>query len=79
MRGEITLVLAGAPEPEVDASPAELVRLVRVREQAGLSRKEAVVAVAAETGLPGATSTTRWSPRNTRREAAGRAPVGCRS
>jgi len=52
VRGEITLVLAGAPEPEVDASPAELVRLVGVREQAGLTRKEAVVAVAAETGLP---------------------------
>ena len=52
VRGEVTLVLAGAPEPEVDATPAELVRLVGVREQAGLSRKEAVVAVAAETGLP---------------------------
>ena len=37
VRGEVTLVLAGAPEPEVDASPAELVRLVGVREQAGLS------------------------------------------
>ena len=52
VRGEVTLVLAGAPEPEVDVTPAELVRLVGVREQAGLSRKEAVVAVAAETGLP---------------------------
>ena len=52
VRGEVTLVLAGAPEPDVEASPAELVRLVGVREQAGLSRKEAVVAVAAETGLP---------------------------
>ena len=52
VRGEVTLVLAGAPEPEVDVTPGELVRLVGVREQAGLSRKEAVVAVAAETGLP---------------------------
>jgi 16S rRNA (cytidine1402-2'-O)-methyltransferase len=52
VRGEITVVLAGAPEPEVDASPAELARLVTVREQAGLSRKEAVQAVASETGLP---------------------------
>ena len=52
VRGEVTVVLAGAPEPDVEASPAELVRLVGVREQAGLSRKEAVVAVAAETGLP---------------------------
>ena len=52
VRGEVTVVLAGAPEPEVDASPAELARLVGVREQAGLSRKEAVQAVASETGLP---------------------------
>lgn len=52
VRGEVTLVLAGAPEPEVDSTPAELVRLVGVREQAGLTRKEAVLAVAAETGLP---------------------------
>ena len=52
VRGEVTLVLEGAPEPEVDASPAELARLVAVREQAGLTRKEAVQAVASETGLP---------------------------
>ncbi len=51
VRGEITLVLEGAPEPAVDASPAELARLVGVREQAGLTRKEAVQAVASETGL----------------------------
>ena len=52
VRGEVTLVLAGAAAPEVDASPAELARLVGVREQAGLTRKEAVQAVASETGLP---------------------------
>ena len=52
VRGEVTLVLEGAPEPAVDASPAELARLVDVREQAGLTRKEAVQAVASETGLP---------------------------
>jgi 16S rRNA (cytidine1402-2'-O)-methyltransferase len=52
VRGEVTLVLAGAPEPEVDATPAELARLVGVRESAGLTRKEAVQAVASETGLP---------------------------
>ncbi len=52
VRGEVTLVLAGAPEPEVDATPGELARLVGVREQAGLTRKEAVQAVASETGLP---------------------------
>ena len=52
VRGEVTLVLEGAPEPAVDASPVELARLVDVREQAGLTRKEAVQAVASETGLP---------------------------
>ncbi len=52
VRGEVTLVLAGAPVPEVDTTPAELARLVGVREQAGLTRKEAVQAVASETGLP---------------------------
>ncbi len=52
VRGEITLVLAGAPEPAVDATPSELARLVGVRELAGLTRKEAVQAVASETGLP---------------------------
>ena len=52
VRGEVTLVLEGAPELAVDASPVELARLVDVREQAGLTRKEAVQAVASETGLP---------------------------
>ncbi|MCQ9185283.1 16S rRNA (cytidine(1402)-2'-O)-methyltransferase [Streptomyces sp. IBSBF 2953] len=53
VRGEITVVVTGAPErgpEELDA--AELVRRVRVREEAGERRKEAIVAVAAETGLP---------------------------
>ena len=52
VRGEVTVVVEGAPEPEVDLTPAELVRLVGVREQAGLSRKEAVATVASENGLP---------------------------
>ncbi|MCW2623261.1 MAG: Ribosomal small subunit methyltransferase [Frankiales bacterium] len=52
VRGEVTLVLAGAPAPEVDVTPAELVRLVGVREAAGLSRKDAVAGVAVEVGLP---------------------------
>ena len=52
VRGEVTLVLAGAPEQTEELTPAELVRLVGVREQAGLTRKEALAAVAAETGLP---------------------------
>ncbi|MEV2213789.1 16S rRNA (cytidine(1402)-2'-O)-methyltransferase [Streptomyces sp. NPDC050997] len=53
VRGEITVVVEGAAErgpEELDA--AELVRRVRVREEAGERRKEAIVAVAAEVGLP---------------------------
>ncbi|MFJ4369536.1 16S rRNA (cytidine(1402)-2'-O)-methyltransferase [Streptomyces chartreusis] len=53
VRGEITVVVEGAPEKgpeELDAQ--ELVRRVRVREEAGERRKEAIAAVAAEAGLP---------------------------
>jgi 16S rRNA (cytidine1402-2'-O)-methyltransferase len=53
VRGEITVVVEGAPEAgpgELDAD--ELVRRVRVREEAGERRKEAIAAVAAEAGLP---------------------------
>lgn len=53
VRGEITIVVEGAPEPgpqELDAE--ELVRRVRAREEAGERRKEAIAAVAAEAGLP---------------------------
>ncbi|MCX4881340.1 MULTISPECIES: 16S rRNA (cytidine(1402)-2'-O)-methyltransferase [unclassified Streptomyces] len=53
VRGEITVVVEGAPERgpgELDA--AELVRRVRVREEAGERRKEAIAAVAADAGLP---------------------------
>ncbi|MGQ4363446.1 16S rRNA (cytidine(1402)-2'-O)-methyltransferase [Streptomyces sp. SAS_272] len=53
VRGEITVVVTGAPErgpEELDAT--ELVRRVRVREEAGERRKEAIAAVAAEAGLP---------------------------
>jgi len=53
VRGEITVVVEGAPEKgpgELDA--AELVRRVRVREEAGERRKEAIAAVAAQAGLP---------------------------
>ncbi|NBM20667.1 16S rRNA (cytidine(1402)-2'-O)-methyltransferase [Streptomyces sp. GC420] len=53
VRGEITVVVEGAPEAEQGATdPAELVRRVRVREEAGERRKEAIAAVAAEAGLP---------------------------
>ncbi|MFF6803452.1 16S rRNA (cytidine(1402)-2'-O)-methyltransferase [Streptomyces sp. NPDC012616] len=53
VRGEITVVVTGAPQrgpEELDAT--ELVRRVRVREEAGERRKEAIAAVAAEAGLP---------------------------
>ncbi|RZU15220.1 16S rRNA (cytidine(1402)-2'-O)-methyltransferase [Streptomyces sp. BK239] len=52
VRGEITVVVTGAPEPgpeELDAE--ELVRRVRAREEAGERRKEAIAAVAVEAGL----------------------------
>jgi 16S rRNA (cytidine1402-2'-O)-methyltransferase len=53
VRGEITVVVEGAPEksPE-EIGPEELVRRVRVREEAGERRKEAIAAVAAEAGVP---------------------------
>ncbi len=53
VRGEITVVVEGAPDKgaeELDAD--ELVRRVRVREEAGERRKEAIAAVAAAAGLP---------------------------
>ncbi|MFB7443899.1 16S rRNA (cytidine(1402)-2'-O)-methyltransferase [Streptomyces mirabilis] len=53
VRGEITVVVEGAPEKgaeELDAG--ELVRRVRVREEAGERRKEAIAAVAAEAKIP---------------------------
>ncbi|MFJ6073895.1 16S rRNA (cytidine(1402)-2'-O)-methyltransferase [Streptomyces sp. NPDC093065] len=53
VRGEITVVVEGAPDKgaeEIDAG--ELVRRVRVREEAGERRKEAIAAVAAQVGVP---------------------------
>ncbi|WP_189933127.1 16S rRNA (cytidine(1402)-2'-O)-methyltransferase [Streptomyces sulfonofaciens] len=54
VRGEITVVVAGAAGAGEGAAPdaAELVRRVRVREEAGERRKEAIAAVAADAGLP---------------------------
>ncbi|MER5492133.1 16S rRNA (cytidine(1402)-2'-O)-methyltransferase [Streptomyces sp. NPDC002454] len=53
VRGEITVVVEGAPAPgPADLGPEELVRRVRVREEAGERRKEAIAAVAAEAGVP---------------------------
>ncbi|MFG2650904.1 16S rRNA (cytidine(1402)-2'-O)-methyltransferase [Streptomyces sp. NPDC048436] len=53
VRGEITVVVEGAPEKSPgELGPDELVRRVRVREEAGERRKEAIAAVAADAGLP---------------------------
>ncbi|MFI8928650.1 16S rRNA (cytidine(1402)-2'-O)-methyltransferase [Streptomyces sp. NPDC053474] len=53
VRGEITVVVTGAPERGADElDDDELVRRVRVREEAGERRKEAIAAVAADAGLP---------------------------
>ncbi|MEU6079025.1 16S rRNA (cytidine(1402)-2'-O)-methyltransferase [Streptomyces sp. NPDC047108] len=53
VRGEITVVVEGAPAPEPEElDPAELARRVAVREEAGEHRKEAIAAVAAAAGLP---------------------------
>ncbi|MFE1025356.1 16S rRNA (cytidine(1402)-2'-O)-methyltransferase [Streptomyces sp. NPDC058818] len=53
VRGEITVVVEGAPEQGAEEVGAEeLVRRVRVREEAGERRKEAIAAVAAQVGLP---------------------------
>jgi 16S rRNA (cytidine1402-2'-O)-methyltransferase len=49
--GEVTVVVEGAPEQSVELTADELVRQVGVRESAGLTRKEAIAAVAQETGV----------------------------
>jgi 16S rRNA (cytidine1402-2'-O)-methyltransferase len=51
VRGEVTVVVAGSPESSVELTGDELVRQVGVREEAGLTRKDAIAAVAQETGL----------------------------
>ena len=53
VRGEITVVVEGAPEPEPgELAPEELAHRVAVREQAGERRKEAIAAVARSCGVP---------------------------
>jgi len=52
VRGELTLVVGGAPPVALDLPPAELARRVAVRESAGEARKTAIAAVAVESGLP---------------------------
>ncbi|MGY1771736.1 16S rRNA (cytidine(1402)-2'-O)-methyltransferase [Blastococcus sp. SYSU D00813] len=52
VRGEITLVVGGAPEAAVELSAAELAAEVAAEEAAGASRKDAIRAVVVRTGLP---------------------------
>jgi 16S rRNA (cytidine1402-2'-O)-methyltransferase len=52
VRGEITLVVGGAPAGPVPLSPAELADLVAAEEAAGATRKDAIRAVVVRTGLP---------------------------
>jgi 16S rRNA (cytidine1402-2'-O)-methyltransferase len=50
--GEITLVIAGASKRSTSVDPADLAATVAAREGAGETRKEAIAAVAAATGVP---------------------------
>ncbi len=53
VRGEVTLVLGGAPAPEgPDAPDDDAVAEVRARTASGATTRDAVAAVAAERGLP---------------------------
>jgi 16S rRNA (cytidine1402-2'-O)-methyltransferase len=52
VKGEITLVVGGAPDEPVDMSPAELAAAVAAEEAAGATRKDAIRAVVVRTGLP---------------------------
>jgi 16S rRNA (cytidine1402-2'-O)-methyltransferase len=52
VRGEITLVVAGASPAAASLSPAELAAEVAAEEAAGASRKDAIRAVVVRTGLP---------------------------
>jgi 16S rRNA (cytidine1402-2'-O)-methyltransferase len=52
VKGEITLVVGGAPVVTVDLSTAELTAAVADEEAAGATRKDAIRAVVVRTGLP---------------------------
>jgi 16S rRNA (cytidine1402-2'-O)-methyltransferase len=51
VRGEITLVIGGAPERAAAADPADLAAAVAAREAAGTDRKTAIAEVVAATGV----------------------------
>ncbi len=52
VRGEITVVVAGAPPAAVSATPADLAAAVAERESAGEDRKTAIATVAVAVGVP---------------------------
>ncbi len=52
VRGEITLVVGGAPAAPVSLDPVELAAEVAAEEAAGATRKDAIRAVVVRTGLP---------------------------
>jgi 16S rRNA (cytidine1402-2'-O)-methyltransferase len=51
VRGEITIVVGGAPERVGGSEPADLAAAVAAYEGGGLTRKEAIAAVVADTGV----------------------------
>jgi 16S rRNA (cytidine1402-2'-O)-methyltransferase len=52
VRGEVTIVLAGAEQPEAVTDPATLAGLVAQEQEAGVSRRDAIVEVARRSGVP---------------------------
>ena len=52
VKGEITLVVAGAPDVAVSMGPADLAAAVAEEEAAGATRKDAIRTVVVRTGLP---------------------------
>jgi 16S rRNA (cytidine1402-2'-O)-methyltransferase len=52
VRGEITLVVGGAPAAPASLSPSEVAAEVAAEEAAGATRKDAIRAVVVRTGLP---------------------------
>ncbi|TFV90695.1 16S rRNA (cytidine(1402)-2'-O)-methyltransferase [Blastococcus sp. CT_GayMR16] len=52
VKGEITLVVGGAPEVAVSLDPAALAAAVAAEEDMGSTRKDAIRAVVVRTGLP---------------------------
>ncbi len=52
VRGEVTIVVEGAAEPEAVTDPATLAALVAADERAGLPRRQAIQEVARRSGVP---------------------------